>query len=85
MEMNGKIEKLHAEQEKNTEKITRLQERNKEITSQITELENLDILGLVKEQKLDLKQLAELFQEMKHHPVIPMHVEEQEDTEYEEM
>ena len=83
--MNGKIEKLQAEKEKNTEKITRLQERNKEIAAHVTELENLDILGLVKEQKLDLKQLAELFQEMKHHPVIQVITEVKEDTDHEEM
>ncbi|MHB8130436.1 MAG: DUF4315 family protein [Mobilitalea sp.] len=82
--MNGKIEKLQAEQEKNKEKIARMLERNKEIATQITELENLDILGLVKEKKLNLKQLAELFQEMKHNPVIPMHTEEKEETHHEE-
>lgn len=82
--MNGKIEKLELELEKNNAKITRLQARNKEITDKITELENLTILGMVKEQKLTLKQLAELFQEMKHRPVMPVQ-EEKEESNYEEM
>lgn len=82
--MNGKIEKLELELEKNNAKIARLQARNKEITEQVTELENLTILGMVKEQKLTLKQLAELFQEMKHNPVISMN-EEKEETNHEEM
>ena len=82
--MNGKIEKLELELERNNAKITRLQARNKEITEQVTELENLTILGMVKEQKLTLKQLAELFQEMKHNPVISMN-EEKEETNHEEM
>lgn len=83
--MSDKIERLKAEQEKNREKILRLQERNKEIANQVTELENLRILGLVKEQKLTLKQLAELFQEMKNNPVIPFQEEDKEETYHEEM
>ena len=83
--MSDKIERLKAEQEKNREKIARLQERNKEIANQVTELENLRILGLVKEQKLTLKQLAELFQEMKNNPVIPFQEEDKEETYHEEM
>ena len=83
--MSDKIERLKAEQEKNREKIVRLQERNKEIANQVTELENLRILGLVKEQKLTLKQLAELFQEMKNNPVIQFQEEDKEETYHEEM
>ena len=83
--MSDKIEKLKAEQEKNREKIARLQERNKEIASQVTELENLRILGLVKEQKLTVKQLAELFQEMKNNPVVTLQEENKEETYHEEM
>lgn len=48
--MNAKMERLELEFEKNNTKITRLQERNKEITEQVKELENLEIIGLVKEQ-----------------------------------
>lgn len=82
--MNVKIERLELEMQKNNTKITRLQARNKEIAEQVMELENLGILGLVKEQKLTLKELAELFQEMKQNPVIPME-EEKEEVNHEEM
>ena len=47
--MNPKIAKLRAELEKNTERITRLQARNGELKQQIQELENLDIVSMVRE------------------------------------
>ncbi len=46
--MNPKITKLLAEKEKNSEKIAKLSARNEEIDSQVTELENLDIVGMVR-------------------------------------
>lgn len=82
--MNAKMERLELEFEKNNTKITRLQERNKEITEQVKKLENLEIIGLVKEQKLTIKQLAELFQEMKHNPVMLMQ-EKKEEIQHEEV
>lgn len=82
--MNGKIEKLELELEKNNTKIERLQARNKDIKEQVNELENLRILGLVREQKLTVKQLAELFQKMKNNPVIPIQGEKEE-TNHEEV
>lgn len=84
MSMNSKIEKLKAEQEKNKVKIMHLQTRNKEIAGQITELENLDILGMVREQKLSLKELAELFQKLKNTPVRTITEENKEEFQHEE-
>lgn len=46
--MNPKITKLLAEREKNSEKIAKLTARNDEIDKQVTELENLDIVGIVR-------------------------------------
>ena len=46
--MNPKITKLLAEREKNSEKIAKLNARNDEIDKQVTELENLDIVGIVR-------------------------------------
>ena len=43
--MSNKISKLREERSKNDEKIARLQSRNGEIDKQITELENLEIIG----------------------------------------
>ena len=56
--MNPKINKLRTELEKNNGKIAALQAKNKE-------LENLDIVGMVREQGLTMEQFAELFQKMK--------------------
>ena len=42
--MNAKINKLRSELDKNKNKISELQSRNREIERQITELENNDIL-----------------------------------------
>lgn len=46
--MSSKINRLRAERGKNDEKIAVLRARNNEIDKQITELENLDIVGIVR-------------------------------------
>ena len=46
--MNPKIQKLRAELNKNNEKISKLQSRNTEIKQQIRELEDTDIIGMVR-------------------------------------
>ena len=58
--MNPKLQKLRAELEKNTEKIEKLQSRNTELKKQIQELENIDIIGMVRERGLTMEQFAEL-------------------------
>lgn len=63
--MNPKINKLRTELEKNNGKIAALQAKNKELEKQIRELENMDIVGMVREQGMTMEQFAELFQKMK--------------------
>ena len=63
--MNPKINKLRTELEKNNGKIAALQAKNKELEKQIRELENLDIVGMVREQGMTIEEFAELFQTMK--------------------
>ena len=63
--MNPKIQKLRAELDKNTEKITKLQARNTEIKQQIRELENEDIIGLVRANGINMDELAQFLQMMK--------------------
>lgn len=63
--MNPKINKLRTELEKNNGKIAALQAKNKDLEKQIRELENLDIIGMVREQGMTMEQFAELFQKMK--------------------
>ena len=58
--MNPKINKLKAEKEKNLRKIAEMTSRNDEIDKQVTELENLDIIGIVRENEVTPEQLAEL-------------------------
>ena len=63
--MNPKIQKLRAELEKNNEKIAKLQSRNTEIKQQIRELENADIIGLVRTKGVSMDELAQFLQMMK--------------------
>ena len=58
--MNPKIKKITAEYQKNAAKIDELQARQAELTKQRTELENLDIIGMVRGMGLDPDQLAAL-------------------------
>ena len=56
--MNPKIKKINTEYQKNAAKIAELEARQAELTKQRTELENLDIIGLVRGVGLDPDQLA---------------------------
>ena len=56
--MNPKIIKLKAERAKNDEKIAALRSRNRELDESIVELENTDIIGLVRATGMDVSQLA---------------------------
>ena len=81
--MNPKITKLREEHSKNKEKISELQVRNRDIEKQIRELENTDIVGMVRAKGLTLEDFAALLQTMTAaKPIIS--TTEQEDTEYEE-
>ncbi|MBQ2726084.1 MAG: DUF4315 family protein [Clostridia bacterium] len=81
--MNKKVVKLRAERANNEEKIAALQTRNEEIDRQITELENTDIIGMVRECGLTPDMLAALIQSMKQNPV-PKNTEETEENHVEE-
>ena len=62
--MNPKIAKLRAELEKNTEQIARLQARNGELKQQIQELENLDIVSMVRECGMTPDQLSAFLEKL---------------------
>ena len=81
--MNAKIHKLREEHEKNKTKISELQARNRDIEKQIRELENTDIVGMVRAQGLTLEQFAELLQTLKT-PVFTENTPEKEASVYEE-
>ena len=81
--MNPKITKLLAEREKNSEKIAKLNARN-EIDKQVTELENLDIVGIVRRMGVTPDELAALMQAAR--PSGPQSADpaEKEEANYEE-
>ena len=56
--MNPKILKLRNERDKSKAKIAELQERVRELDKLIRELENTDIIGMVRERGLTLEQFA---------------------------
>ena len=59
--MNPKIPKIREEICRNRKKIAALQAHGRELDKQLRELENLDIVGMVRSQGLTLEQFAELF------------------------
>ena len=69
--MNPKIQKLRVERLKNDKNIDTLRTRNGEIDKQIMELENLDIVGLVRSIGMTPEQLAAMLKTMKTPPVNP--------------
>ena len=66
--MNPKIQKLKTEKEKLLAKKSSIEERCNEIDAQITELENLDIIGTVREMGITPDQLAELLKKLMETP-----------------
>ena len=58
--MNPKFKKIDAEYEKNAAKISALQNRQKELEKQRRELENLDIVGLVRGMGMTEEELSAL-------------------------
>ena len=65
--MNPKIRKAREEREKNRQKIQELQSRNKELDKQIAEMENIEIVGLVRAQGYTLEKFAELIRQVNVH------------------
>lgn len=62
--MNPKIQKLRTELERNMEKIAKLQSRNDELQKQIRELEDLDIIGMVRSQGMSAEEVYALLQQL---------------------
>lgn len=76
--MNPKIQKLKTEREKNDCKIAALRERNKNISEKIAELENTEIIGMVREHELTPDMLYEMICTLKTRPVPGVHEETEE-------
>ena len=80
--MNPKIDKLKAERSKNSDKIAALQERNRKLDEQIMKLENMDIIGMVREIGMTPEQLAALLRDRQ--AIAPKSKDMKETEEYEE-
>ena len=79
--MNPKISKLKAEKEKLLAKRASIEARCDEIDAQITELENTDIVGTVREMGITPDQLAELLKKLMESPMPSEKTEDQNETE----
>jgi len=79
--MNPKVKKLRAEREKNCDKIAKLKARNEEIDQEVTNLENTDIIGLVRGVGMTPDQLAALIQGVS--PIVPTERTGQEEPPHE--
>ncbi|MBQ9718450.1 MAG: DUF4315 family protein [Clostridia bacterium] len=73
--MNPKIKKLKAEKEKNLRRIADMTARNTEIDAQVTELENLDIIGMVRDNEITPEMLAESLRRANTMPLPVMEVD----------
>jgi len=80
--MNPKISRLRAEREKNNGKIAALQTRNREIDSQIMELENTDIIGLARATGMSMEELAQFLTQLKRGGAPFVTPNTKEDTDY---
>lgn len=80
--MNPKISRLQAEREKNNGKIAALQTRNREIDSQIMELENTDIIGLARATGMSMEELAQFLTRLKRGGTPFITPNTKEDTDY---
>ena len=76
--MNPKIKKLKAEKEKNLRRIADMTARNTEIDAQVTELENLDIIGMVRDNEIAPEMLAEIIRRAKTMALPVMEVTDEE-------
>ena len=72
--MNPKIKKLKTEKAKNLRRIADMTARNTEIDAQVTELENLDIIGMVRDNEITPEMLAEIIRRAKTMPLPVMEV-----------
>ena len=70
--------KINAEYEKNAAKIAELQARQKELDKQRTELENLDIVGMVRSMGMTPEELAALIEASKNGQMAPAMTEKEE-------
>jgi len=82
--MNPKISKIETELEKTKKKISELQGHVRELEQQKTELENTDIVGLVRNAGMTSQELAALMQSFRENIGAPLSAPAQEGTKNED-
>lgn len=81
--MNIKISKIETELDKTKKKISELQDHVRELEQQKTELENTDIVGLVRSTGMTPQELAAFIKAFRKSSGMPFTIPAQEDTENE--
>lgn len=77
--MNPKIEKLKKEIEKTREKIAEMQAKLRDLEKQKTELENTDIVAIVRSLDLSPQELAAFIKERQTAPALPEIMKQQKE------
>lgn len=77
--MNARIEKLKEDYERNAEKIVSLQAKNKTLAEKIKQLENIEILGIVKSSGLSIDELLSLLGKTDEAPETKNDLEDKDD------
>lgn len=77
--MNARIERLKGGYERNAEKIASLQAKNKMLAEKIKQLENIEILGIVKASGLSIDELLSLLGKTDEAPETKNNLEEKDD------
>lgn len=82
--MNKKLSKILAEIEKTREKLSEQQEKLRELERQRTELENTEMVALIRSTKMNTEELStflKAFREKSEVPIFMLTQEEQHDEE----
>lgn len=82
--MNPKIIKIETELEKTKKRISELQDHARELEQQKTELENTDIVGLVRDAGMNPQELSALIRAFHENIRKPLFRSAQEDTKNED-
>ena len=82
--MNAKLKKVLSDMKKIEDKRELLQEKWEELSKQKTELENLEIIGLIRGAKISTENLNDVITAYRSKNGVPFSSEKQEETKNEE-
>ena len=82
--MSERLDKYRAEKDKNSEKIAKLQARNRELDRLITETENTEIVSMMRSQKISIEDFATYLKTFRTDSGASFTIPKQEETANEE-